>query len=77
MSAVYHKLLDGNLSQDWSTSSLLNQYNNWGNIPSIQGFSTIRWRPWVEDTDPRTADRQQRDQDIDANVLCFTIAGSM
>src|SRR6478735_5694577 len=68
MSAVYHKLLDGNLSQDWSNSSLLNSTNNWSNIPSIQGFATIDGAHG-RDTDPRTLTGDSEDFDIATNVF--------
>jgi len=68
MSAVYHKLLDGNLSQDWSNSSLLSSTNNWNNVPSIQGFSTIDGAHG-RGTDPRTLTGASEDRDIATNIF--------
>src|SRR5882724_5324302 len=67
MSAVYHKLLDGNLTQNWSNSSLLNTPNDWSNIPSIVGFATVDGAHG-HDTDPRTLTGDSEDPDIATNV---------
>jgi hypothetical protein len=67
MSAVYHKLVDGNLSQNWSNSSLLDARNDWSDVPSIQGFSTIFGAG--NDEDPRDLLGESRRLDIATDVF--------
>lgn len=68
MTAVYHKLLDGNLEQDWSNSSLISSANKWAGIPSIQGFSTVQGAHG-SGGDPRDLTGRSMDLDVTANVF--------
>lgn len=68
MSAVYHKLTDGNLTQNWSDGSLIATSNDWSNVPSIQGFSTIEGASG-EGVDPRTLTGDSSNLDVAASVF--------
>jgi hypothetical protein len=68
MSAVYHKLADGNLTQNWSDSSLIATSNDWSNVPSIQGFSTVDGASG-EGLDPRTLTGNSSNLDVAASVF--------
>jgi hypothetical protein len=65
---TYHKLADGNLTQDWSNSSLISSANNWSGVPSIKGFADIKGAHDV-DVDPRTLTGKSEDVDVAANVF--------
>jgi hypothetical protein len=67
MSTVYHKLVDGNLTQDWSNSSLITSSNDWSNVPSIQGFSTVEGA--ATGADPRSLTGDSSNPDVAANVF--------
>lgn len=68
MSITYHRLADGQLTQDWSNSSLLSSSDNWSGVASIRGFSDIAGADGVG-TDPTTLTGESQDLDISANVL--------
>jgi hypothetical protein len=38
MSKVYFNLAGGNLSQNWTDTSLISADDNWANVPSFEGF---------------------------------------
>lgn len=66
MSVVYHKLSEGNLTQDWSTSSLISSSDDWSGVQSIQGFSTVTFGSGVG-TDPRAFVFDSQNADVAAN----------
>ena len=68
MSIVYHKLADGNLTQDWSNSSLISHSDNWSGVPSIQGFANIAGAHGL-DVDPRTLTGESKDVDVSDDVF--------
>jgi hypothetical protein len=68
MSAVYHKLVDGNLTQDWSNSTQLSTPNDWSGIPSIQGFATVAGASG-EGADPRTLVGDSQTQNLETDVF--------
>lgn len=67
MAIVYHKLTDGNLTQNWS-STLITSSDNWSGSPSIQGFSDIQFADGTG-TDPRAFLGESEDPDVSANVM--------
>jgi hypothetical protein len=68
MSAVYHKLVDGNLTQDWSNSTLLSTPNDWSSVPSIQGFSSIDGASGTG-VDPQSLTGDSETLDLDTDVI--------
>lgn len=68
MSTVYHKLTDGNLTQDWSNSTLISSSNNWSGVPSIQGFADVDGAGGIN-TDPRSLTGDSEDVDVSDDVF--------
>jgi hypothetical protein len=68
MSAVYHKLVEGNLTQDWSNSTLLSTPNDWSSVPSIQGFSSIDGASGTG-VDPQSLTGDSQTFDLDTDVI--------
>jgi hypothetical protein len=68
MSAVYHKLSDSNLMQDWSSSSQLLNTDDWSGVPSIQAFSTVEFGSGFA-VDPRAFVGESQDPDVSTDEL--------
>jgi predicted extracellular nuclease len=64
MSATYHNLAAGNLTQDWSNTGLITSNDDWSGVPSIIGY--------LGDLDPNSATI-----DVDARTVTAAALGAV
>lgn len=67
MSADYHNLANGSLTQDWSNLGLITTNDNWGGVPSIEGFLGDTNSGSPTGVDPRTITVSGTTLDVIAN----------
>src|SRR5262245_19608214 len=78
MSQVYFNLAGGSLTQNWTDTGQITTNDNWGGVPSIEGYLGQDITTGI-DTDPRTLTTDSaaaNDLDVIANQGANTALGS-